>query len=110
MPLNEGLELGLTTSQDDPYLMMNHDKRKMTAAMETMEHYCNADPASPSAIPRPRLLVRGGVWIGLLGSDISEGIAGFGYTVEAALRAFDARYSLVSRSGLAASIPTLEIA
>jgi hypothetical protein len=38
------------------------------------------------------LLVRGGVWIALLGPSISEGIAGFGCTVEAALRAFDAQY------------------
>ena len=65
------------------------DTRK---AIETMKRYCKAYPQTPSAHHHPQLLVRGGVWIVLLGPSISEGIAGFGYTVEAALRAFDAQY------------------
>jgi hypothetical protein len=60
--------------------------------METMNRYCNAHSQSPSAVRHPQLLVRGSVWIALLGPSISEGIAGFGCTVEAALRAFDAQY------------------
>ena len=62
------------------------------AAMQRMELYCMAHPGSPSAVRRPRLLVRDAVWIALLGPSIEEGIAGFGNMVEAALRAFDAQY------------------
>ena len=69
--------------------------RKIEAVRE-MERYCNAHPATPSALKRPQLLFRGGVWIALLGRNIPEGIVGFGYTVEAALRAFDAQYLCVS--------------
>jgi hypothetical protein len=65
--------------------------------METMNRYCNAHSQSPSALRHPQLSVRGGVWIALLGPSISEGIAGFGCTVEAALRAFDAQYVRGSR-------------
>ena len=64
----------------------------LTSMIKTMKHYCEAHPQTPSAHRHPQLLVRGGVWIVLLGPSISEGIAGFGYTVEAALRAFDAQY------------------
>jgi hypothetical protein len=93
MQLDEKPGPELTTSQDDPYLMMNHEKRsQMRAAMKRMQRYCDAHPESPSATRRPQLLVRGGVWVALLGRSIPEGIAGFGYTVEAALRAFDAQY------------------
>ncbi len=65
---------------------------KTRAAMERMELYCIAHPGSPSAVRRPRLLIRGEVWIALLGPSLEEGIAGFGNMVEAALRAFDAQY------------------
>jgi hypothetical protein len=43
-------------------------------------------------VRRPKLFVRSGVWIALLGRSVREGIAGFGPTIEAALRAFDAQY------------------
>jgi hypothetical protein len=62
------------------------------AAMEQMELYCEAHPGSPSAIRRPRLSVRGELWIALLGPSVEEGIVGIGPTVTAALRAFDAQY------------------
>lgn len=104
MQLDENPGLGLTILPDDPYLMMNHEKRvKMRAALEKMKRYCNAHPESPSAMQCPQLFVRGGVWVALLGSSIPQGIAGFGYTVEAALRAFDARYLFLSRP--AATLP-----
>ena len=32
------------------------------------------------------------IWIALLGQSVREGIAGFGPTIETALRAFDAQY------------------
>jgi hypothetical protein len=62
------------------------------AAMEQMEYYCMVHPGSPSAVRRPRLSVRGELWIALLGPSVEEGIVGIGPTVAAALRAFDAQY------------------
>ena len=61
-------------------------------AMEQMELYCTAHPGSPSAVRHPRLLVRGELWIALLGPSVEEGIVGIGPTVAAALRAFDTQY------------------
>jgi hypothetical protein len=63
-------------------------------ALEEMESYCAAHPGSPSAVRRPALSIRSGLWIALLGSSVKEGIVGIGSTVEAALRAFDTRYLL----------------
>jgi hypothetical protein len=62
------------------------------AAMEQIELYCQAHPGSPAAVRRPRLFVRGELWIALLGPSVEEGIVGIGSTVTAALRAFDAQY------------------
>jgi len=39
------------------------------------------------------LSIRGRTFVALLGPAIEEGIAGFGDSVQAALRAFDAQYS-----------------
>lgn len=63
------------------------------AAMEEMRHYCTAHPGSPAALRLPRLSIRGGTFVALLGPAIEEGIVGFGDTIQAALRAFDAQYS-----------------
>lgn len=63
------------------------------AAMQEMERYCAAHPNSPVAIRHPRLSIRGRTFVALLGRSIEEGVAGFGDTVSAALRAFDAQYS-----------------
>jgi hypothetical protein len=63
------------------------------AAVEQMNQYCVAHPGSPSAVRRPRLFVRGELWIALLGPSVEEGIVGIGATIAAALRAFDAQYS-----------------
>lgn len=62
------------------------------AAIQRVELYFIAHPGSPSAVRRPRLWLRGNLWTGLLGSDLRNGIAGFGPSVEAALSDFDARY------------------
>jgi hypothetical protein len=62
------------------------------AAMEQLELYCEAHPGSPAAVRRPRLFVRGELWIALLGPSVEEGIVGIGPTVTAALRAFDTQY------------------
>ena len=62
------------------------------AAMEQMEFYGKAHPGSPSAVRRPRLFVRGKLWVALLGPSVEEGIVGIGPTVTAALRAFDTQY------------------
>jgi hypothetical protein len=63
-----------------------------TAAMERMELYCATYPDSPSAVRRPRLMVRDQLWIALLGPSVEEGIIGIGPSVESALRAFDMQY------------------
>jgi hypothetical protein len=63
-----------------------------SAAEQRLEIYCAVHPGAPSAVRRPRIFFRSGVWIALLGESIKEGIAGFGSTVEAALRAFDVQY------------------
>jgi hypothetical protein len=63
-----------------------------STATEEMEVYCATHPGSPSAVRRPRLFVRGELWIALLGPTIEEGIVGIGSTIPAALRAFDAQY------------------
>ena len=65
--------------------------------LERMESYCAAHPNSPSALHRPSLSKRSGLWIALLGPSVGEGIVGIGYSVEAALRAFDLRYMDVRR-------------
>ncbi len=73
----------------------SHGRRVMNyafAAMEQLELYCEAHPGSPAAVRRPRLFVRGELWIALLGPSVEEGIVGIGPTVTAALRAFDAQY------------------
>jgi hypothetical protein len=62
------------------------------AAIQRAELYYQLHPRSPSAVRSPKLFVRSGLWIALLGRSVREGIAGFGPTVEAALRAFDAQY------------------
>ena len=62
------------------------------AAIEQMDLYCRAHPASPTAARRPRLFVRGELWIALLGPSVEEGIVGIGSTVVGALRAFDSQY------------------
>ena len=62
------------------------------AAIEQTELYCTAHPGSPSAVRRPRLFLRGELWIAFLGPSVEEGIVGIGPTIGAALRAFDAQY------------------
>jgi hypothetical protein len=47
----------------------------------------------PAAIHHPQLSIRGRTFVALLGPGIEKGIAGFGDTVQAALRAFDLQYS-----------------
>jgi hypothetical protein len=73
-------------------LRRRHVMNYALAAMEQMELYCQAHPGSPSAVRRPRLLLRNELWIALLGPSVEEGIIGIGSTVTAALRAFDAQY------------------
>jgi hypothetical protein len=62
------------------------------AARQRAELYYETHPGSPSAVRMPSLFVRSGIWIALLGRNVRDGIAGFGPTVEAALRAFDSQY------------------
>jgi hypothetical protein len=66
--------------------------RKRQDTAEQIATYCDEHPRSPSAVRRPRLILRGQVWIALIGESVQRGIAGFGPTIEAALRAFDRQY------------------
>jgi hypothetical protein len=65
-------------------------------AREGMIKYCASHPKSPTAMRRPQLSFRNGLWIALLGTSVNEGIIGIGVTVEDALRAFDTRYVIDS--------------
>lgn len=62
------------------------------AANQRAELYYETHPGSPSAVRLPKLFIRSGVWTALLGRSVRDGIAGFGPTIEAALRAFDVQY------------------
>lgn len=62
------------------------------AARHRVELYCESHPGSPSAVRSPKIFLKSGVWTALLGKSVGQGIAGFGPTVEAALRAFDRQY------------------
>ena len=75
-----------------PRLDEGHVVDQTMATMERMELYCAAHPGSPAAVRRPQLLMRGQLWIALLGPRVEEGIVGIGPTVEGALRAFDTQY------------------
>ena len=77
-----------------------------TVAMEQMELYSLEHPRSPSAMRRPRLFIRGELWIALLGPSVEEGIIGIGQTVAAALRGFDAQYLAALRPAVAPA-PTI---
>jgi hypothetical protein len=68
-----------------------------SAVSERAELYFLAHPGSPSAVRRPQLFHRSGLWVALLGRSIRDGIAGFGPTIEAALRAFDRSAIMVPR-------------
>ena len=63
------------------------------AALAEVERYCEEHPRSPTAVRRPRVMVRGRNCVALLGSTLEDGIAGIGSSVRAALRAFDVQYS-----------------
>jgi len=76
---------------------MSEKELNKSAVNERAKLYYTAHPGSPSAVRSPRLFVRSGVWVALLGRNVREGIAGFGPTVEAALRAFDFQYLRVLR-------------
>jgi hypothetical protein len=68
------------------------------AARQRAELYCQSHPGSPSAVRSPKIFAKSGVWVALLGRSVTEGIAGFGPTVEAALRSFDQQYLLALRT------------
>lgn len=67
------------------------------AARQCAELYYELHPRSPSAVRSPKIFVQSGVWIALLGRTVRDGIAGFGPTIDAALRAFDVQYLSAKR-------------
>jgi hypothetical protein len=74
------------------------------AARHRAELYFESHPGSPSAVRSPKIFLRSGVWTALLGKSVRHGIAGFGPTVEAALRAFDHQYLEYLRQPREASV------
>lgn len=62
-------------------------------ATKELARYCKRHPRSPTAVRRPRLMLRGRSWVALLGYTLQDGVAGIGNSVAAALRAFDIEYS-----------------
>lgn len=62
------------------------------AAAEAMTRYCSEHPGSPTAVRKPKLILRGASVVALLGYTIQDGIAGIGGSVAAALRDFDRQY------------------
>ena len=73
-------------------LRHNEDDATQNALAE-MQRYCEKHPRSPTAIRRPRIMIRGRNCVALLGSTLEDGIAGIGSSVNAALQAFDLQYS-----------------
>ncbi len=74
---------------------MNQDPKTIQAEREAraeMARYCAKHPRSPTAVRKPRLMLRGRSWVALLGYTLQDGVAGIGTTVGAALRAFDVQY------------------
>jgi hypothetical protein len=51
-----------------------------------------AEMRRPSVLYRPALSADGDSWCALLGDNLQEGLAGFGDTPDAAMRAFDAAF------------------
>ena len=76
------------------------------AASQRAELYYELHPGSPSAVRMPKLSARSGVWVALLGRSVADGIAGFGPTIETALRAFDKQYMNTLRPS--AEVTTLD--
>ncbi|HSH38291.1 MAG TPA: hypothetical protein VK993_05860 [Chthoniobacterales bacterium] len=70
-----------------------NEDQESQAALAEMKRYCEEHPRSPSAVRRPRIMLRGRNCVALLGSTLEDGIAGIGTSVRAALRAFDVQYS-----------------
>ena len=72
--------------------LQQNDSDRSEEALAEMERYCEEHPRSPSAVRRPRVMIRGRNCIALLGSTLEDGIAGIGSSVRSALRAFDVQY------------------
>ena len=68
------------------------EEEQQSAALAEMERYCDEHPGSPTAVRRPRIMLRGRSCVALLGSTLEDGIAGIGSSVRDALRAFDIQY------------------
>ncbi len=80
-----------------PVTQREVEEQQQAEAAREMELYCKEFPRSPSALRRPRVMLRGSSCIALLGSTLQDGIAGIGSSVRAALRAFDAQYASTPR-------------
>ena len=57
--------------------------------MHQAAYWFGAELARPSTRYRPRLFIDGNQWCALYGDNLQDGVAGFGYSPEAAYSAFD---------------------
>jgi hypothetical protein len=87
------ISLGVTFRNGPAIWNGQHAVDRTLATMQEMERYYAAHPQGPAATRRPRLSIRGRTFVALLGPAIGDGIAGFGDSAQAALRAFDVQYS-----------------
>ena len=77
---------------DSSLIDLGNGGEASAAAVEELERYCETHPRGPAAVRKPRLFRRGNNFVVLLGNSVGQGIAGFGSTVPAALRAFEQQY------------------
>jgi hypothetical protein len=75
-----------------PIVMKSKTIDLANVATDEAKAYYAEHPGSPAAVRRPRLFIRGNLWIALLGPNTDEGVIGIGHTVEDALHAFDNQY------------------
>lgn len=66
-----------------------------------VERYLHAHPASPAARLRPKMSMRGEIWLAFIGPELREGNSGLGQTPRDALEDFNRHFMepLISRNG-----------
>jgi hypothetical protein len=77
--IGSAVESAIRDANVGHYFMMAGTEIQQTAAAH----------AEPSAIYRPKLSIDGNQWCALYGENLQEGVAGFGDSPAAAMRAFD---------------------
>ncbi len=63
-----------------------------------LEDYLQSHPDSLAARVRPKIGMEHNIWFALTGKDMATGVAGFGLTIPAALKNWEANYREASQS------------